>query len=242
MLNDSRRNQSGFTLVELLVALVLSLIVIAAITAATVALLRTNADTIKMTRLHEQLRSVLVMMTNNIRRAGSDSNAMTAGPNPATSIFMPINVADLGTGSDCAEPFSPSSRCDCIVFSYDVNVNGTQETKEFFGFGYNSNDDSVRVRYGDNACTTSNMDDDDKWKPLTDDTIEITNLDITPTLQVSSIPNSNITPLDDGGTLATVTVRKYDITLSGRLKNDPSVTRTFTETVHVRNDLFTPGT
>ncbi len=64
------------------------------------------------------------------------------------------------------------------------------------------------------------------WENLTDErTIEITNF---------SVIDSSPAALTSSG--FTIAVRVFTISITGRLKSDPSVVRTLQETVRVRND------
>lgn len=65
------RNAGGFTLVELMVALVLGLIVIGAVFALSLAMIRANTDTISATRLTQELRATAAAITSELQRAGS---------------------------------------------------------------------------------------------------------------------------------------------------------------------------
>lgn len=60
---------AGFTLVEMMVALVLALLVSAAVLAFIVSLVRSNSETVLSTRLNQELRATMAVVANELRRA-----------------------------------------------------------------------------------------------------------------------------------------------------------------------------
>ena len=72
--SNAGRTQSGFTLVELMVAMVLGLIVMGAVLALSLAMIRANSDTISSTRLTQELRAAAAAITSELQRAGSVAN------------------------------------------------------------------------------------------------------------------------------------------------------------------------
>jgi len=72
--SNAGRKQSGFTLVELMVAMVLGLIVMGAVLALSLAMIRANSDTISSTRLTQELRAAAAAITSELQRAGSVAN------------------------------------------------------------------------------------------------------------------------------------------------------------------------
>lgn len=104
-------NEKGFSLVELMIALVLSLIVSGAVLAFTFSSLRTNTEYIKSVRLTQELRTSLNFVGDELRRAGYDEDAIKYAFRPATyllsSQFAPIAISNVDTSSSC------------IIYAYD---------------------------------------------------------------------------------------------------------------------------
>jgi prepilin-type N-terminal cleavage/methylation domain-containing protein len=103
------RRQSGFTLVELMIAIVAGIIVTGAAVAFTVTSIKSNADYVSSTRLVQDLRNSIDFVSDDLRRAGYDQSAMVYVANPsvlAGSAFAPILV-DTTAGANC------------IVYAYD---------------------------------------------------------------------------------------------------------------------------
>lgn len=105
---------AGFTLIELMVAMVVGLIVIGATLALAVSLMRTNNETIRTTRLTQELRGVADIISAEVRRARSLSDPL----------------ANVGVGA------AALANCSTI---YPALANGTQTCLRF-GYGCNPND------------------------------------------------------------------------------------------------------
>jgi len=98
----SRLRAAGFTLVELMVAMVLGLIVIGAVLALVLSMIRSNNQTIQATRLTQELRATAAVITSELQRAGSAENpfdlaaANTLGAvNGATAGCFIYNYSDI---------------------------------------------------------------------------------------------------------------------------------------------------
>lgn len=99
----------GFTLIELMVAMVLGLIVIGAVFALSMAMIRANSDTISSTRLTQELRATAAAITSELQRAGSVANPF--------DLVAAADVADVDDTTD-----------GCIQYSYTYNDGADLET------------------------------------------------------------------------------------------------------------------
>lgn len=95
----------GFTLIELMIALVLGLIVIGAVLALSLSLMRANNQTIAGTRLTQELRAVAGLVSSDLRRAGG--------------VVDPLTVATANNGNPL-NPFATitTATAGCIQYSY----------------------------------------------------------------------------------------------------------------------------
>lgn len=105
-----RGNMMGFSLIELMIALVAGLIVVGSVLAFTVSSVSANSDFVKSAKLMQELRNVSNFITDELKRAGYDEAAMDYVANPsstAVSRFAPILV-DTTTAT-----------AHCIIYAYD---------------------------------------------------------------------------------------------------------------------------
>jgi prepilin-type N-terminal cleavage/methylation domain-containing protein len=102
--------QKGFSLVELMISLTLGLVVMGGALSIVTSILATNTSTLKMTRLDQELRAVMMMLTRDLRRAGSwglaaevvessfDSElTLSAALGSSVTITSSLNTFDLDT-------------------------------------------------------------------------------------------------------------------------------------------------
>ena len=72
----ARNGQRGFSLVELMVALVAGMIVAGAVLAFTISSVRSNSEFVTSARLMQELRTISQDREDELRRAGYDDDAM----------------------------------------------------------------------------------------------------------------------------------------------------------------------
>ena len=96
VIRNVRARSRGFSLVELMVGMVIGLIVVGAVTALVLSMMRSNRQTLQSTRLNQELRATLAVIANDLKRARSVDDPFTiataAGGNP----FEMINSATPG--------------------------------------------------------------------------------------------------------------------------------------------------
>ena len=96
--------QRGFSLVELMVALVAGLIVSGAVLSFFLSSMKSNGEYVQSTRLTQELRNTLDLMTRDLERAGYDQDALAY---LATGTSTPFNNLKLDVANNC------------VVYSYD---------------------------------------------------------------------------------------------------------------------------
>lgn len=100
------RRAAGFSLVELMVAMVIALIVIGSVIALVLSMMRANNQTIGATRLTQEMRATAALITADLRRAGGVVDPMivaTADEGNPDNPFGDIDTATAG----------------CIRYSYE---------------------------------------------------------------------------------------------------------------------------
>jgi prepilin-type N-terminal cleavage/methylation domain-containing protein len=151
-LNSSAR-PAGFTLVEMMVALVLGLIVTGAVLALVVAIMKSNQQTIQATRLTQELRATAAVIAAEVRRS--------------RGVADPLSVAKLAGGN----PFKDidTSTAGCILYAYEDGTGGNYRVIRLAGNKVVLGAAATRAAAG---CTASGTE-------LTSDAVEITGLTFT---------------------------------------------------------------
>jgi type II secretory pathway component PulJ len=240
-------SMGGFSLVEMMVALVAGMVVMGAVLTFTVSSVKANSDYVKSTRLMQELRNTSDFIGDELKRAGYDEAAMDYVANPAAgaaSVFAPILV-------------ETTAGANCIVYAYDraggrqgkvdggsgeirairrssVNGIGVIEVAESSSTVTPtcSGASPDYTAYPVSCNTTSG------WCGLTDPrSINISNLAFNPA-GVSGTSNG-VQSLGSGGSgFNAMQLREFEVTLSGNLINDANVTRTLQANVKVRADCL----
>jgi type IV pilus assembly protein PilW len=230
------KKQAGFTLIEIMIALLIGLVIVTATITIYVSTIKGSTDTINSARLNHDLESVMSLMVNDIRRAGYWGGAVV-GADSSTNPFT-IGTANIQI---------PTAAC--ILYSYDADGDGSPDNGESYGFKLQS--EAVKIRSADTAETTVDC-TGTGWSTLTvEESVNITALTFSTAykcLDVSAVPlppavsvtfNDACAIAVPTGTLPghkLVESRQINIVLTGQLVNDPAVKKTLFGTVKVRND------
>lgn len=219
----TNQSQQGVSVIELLIAMAAGLLILAATVSTFIVILKSNSENLKVARLNHELRSTMKLVASDIRRAGYWSLArndvyQNTNTNPFLSAATDLQVSPDNT---------------CILLSYDRNKDGTLPALNTAGgdkrFGYRVRNQVVQSRPLTHTTLSCN-DPDGDWDEVTSsNVVSVTNLNFT----------LNTVLLDVNGS-ATLTVRNVHITLTGQLVDEPTITRTLTQSVRVRNDKFAP--
>jgi Tfp pilus assembly protein PilW len=250
------RRQAGFSLIEMMVALVAGMIVVAAVVAFMMSSFSSNAEYVRSTRLTQELRNTLDLAMRDLQRAGYDDNALLYLGNPNSSPFSPICIESSAALGTCITDTTPG---DCIIYAYDrtypngqATASGTAGTLnvsngEVRGLRFktvtNVNNQSVGViEYAVSSGTTrptcngaaatytttpATCNATSMWCPLSDPaTIDIDALSLV----------RNVESLVSSG--STMGMRRIDVTMTGRIAGDTEFSRTVRSTVKVRTDCI----
>jgi prepilin-type N-terminal cleavage/methylation domain-containing protein len=100
-------NSRGFSLVELMMALVAGLIVSYAVLAFTMSSMKNNGEYVQSTQLTQELRNTLDLATRELKRAGYDQEALAHMAAGTASPFSPMLIS------------SPNTDSGCVIYGYD---------------------------------------------------------------------------------------------------------------------------
>lgn len=258
------KKQTGFTLIEIMIALVLGLIVVGGAITIYITTIKGSSDTIKSARLNYDVDSVMVLMINDIRRAGYWGGAIAgsdATENPYTVTSLPAAPPTNFALTDINVYAYDGHANGCVLYTYDANddghydddlsdgTNSIDDRDEFYGFRFATRDDIgvIEMRQSgistdDTDCNADPDDDTGVWQAITvadgNETVDITGL--TFSLTTSKCLNVSQGDLCSAATPASgdkvAVSRELVITLTARLGTDSAVTRTLRESVKLRND------
>lgn len=216
---------AGNSLMEVLIAMSISLIVTAAMIALMSVSLSHTGNIIKMTKLTDDLRVSMQMMSRDVRRSNYNANSINCFAN-----------------YDCIADGSLSSPGDihiiedasCFYFGLDRDHDGDSTENAAGGFRWvvANGVGALQTWVGDAFpdCDSANPD----WVLLTDPTeIEITGFTVDDALSYSEV-----IWVDEDGNQASQKVRKIRLNISGRLTADESIQRSISDTVKLRNNLY----
>ena len=99
----------GLSLIELMIALVAGLIVSGAALALVVSIMKSNADTIRATRLTQELRTTAEVMARDLRRARSVADPIANVGIASASMLKACNAITPVSGASAS----------CVTFGYD---------------------------------------------------------------------------------------------------------------------------
>ena len=215
--------QKGFSLIELMIALVLGLIVVAGTISLYVTSIKSSSVVKNSSQLSQELGGVMTVMTNDIRRAGYWGEAIS-GSDSRLNIFNGLNILNAG---------------DCILYSYDTDSDGAVDANEYYGFKLNAG--TVQIRTAGSTITNCS-DNTDTWVNMLDSGL------INVTTLIFSSANSkciNVTtnevavcsalPTPTAGD-DIVEVRYIEIQLDGQASADTTIEASITSSVRVKNN------
>jgi len=125
----SGRYTRGFSLVELMIALVVGLVVSGAVLAFTLASMKSNSEYILSTRLTQELRNSLDLVTRDLRRAGYDENSLqyvatgNATPFSRMQLCNDAGACNTVTASPAATVLA-ATPITCAIYAYDRSPSG----------------------------------------------------------------------------------------------------------------------
>lgn len=206
------KKQKGISIVEILMALLISSIV----TAAVITLFSNSMDTSRQlmgtAKLDQTLNNTMETIAQDIQRAGYTTNATASATN---AFFSGTDDVTISGGN-------------CITFTYQVDA--TTSPGNANRFGYQLSGGAIQYRTISSSCGAGT------WVNLTDPNI-ITISAFTVTLNTVNInPSTGATTATNPYT----GYRSVTITITGNLVSDTTVSRTITRTIKIFNNKYTP--
>lgn len=227
-----RRRAAGISMVELLVGITISLIVVGGGLSLLANFTGENRRLLLETRLNQDLRAAMDVVTRDLRRAGhwQGSTAgiwVNGGPNvPPQNAYRyfydsACNAPALGASAPIP-PAAASHVCYAIAADADNAVNETTRA-ELYGF-HLANGVLHAVINGTVHQVTDRG------------TITISQFVVTPSS--TSVPMTGFCRYTCTVNCPRVIVREFDIQLQGRVPTDATIQRQLRSNVRVRNDYY----
>lgn len=235
MLSAGRR-QRGLTLVELMIAGVISLLALSAVLTVYSATARHGALQLQSAHLNEQVLGMLHLIGRDLRRAGYRH----FDPARESSAANPFQQSDnrLRVGASPGEPAG-----SCILFAYDLDQDGMvgvgqcqqagcppfSDDDNVEQFGFRLRDGAVQSRYGGAGLGC----DAGYWQALSDPDIHVTRLRFA--LHTHCINLDQIDAACDHSA-PQLLQRVVSIDIGARFDTTPDVALGLVQWVAVRND------
>lgn len=218
--------QTGATLMEVLVAMSISLVVTAAMIAMMANSLGTTARIIKMTKLTDDMRVALQMMSRDVRRSSYNANAMLCYSNEDCDTDGAITAAaditiDGGT---------------CFTFLMDRDHDGDSTENDAGGFRRVTvgGVGVMEMWTGDASPDCTSAAGAAGWVQITNpENMDIFAFSVDDNLSYTQeIKNDGVNPI------ISLKIRKVRMDMQGRLVLDNTITRHMEDVIAVRNDLL----
>jgi type IV pilus assembly protein PilW len=110
LVRHAPKQAAGFSLVEMMIAIVVGIIVSGAALALVVSIMKSNADTIRATRLTQELRATAEVIARDLRRARSVTD-------PVANVGAATVLGSCNAISPASSDPTPSG--SCITYGYD---------------------------------------------------------------------------------------------------------------------------
>lgn len=214
----------GLSIVELMVGVAIGLFVVAGATLAVTGQLSENRRLLEDTRIQQDLRAAVAIISRDIRRAAYTGLAYRG--------VWPLDNA-AGSLTNAYAAMTPvSGATGQVVYSASKALSPGQEDNvltddEVSGFRYNANAKSIEMQLGRG-----------NWQALTDPaSVVITRFDITVNDADLDVPCAQQCPVGPNGRALKLSTRNVQFTIVGQSATDPTVIRTLSNAVRVRNDI-----
>jgi hypothetical protein len=219
------KKQLGIGLIEMLISMTLSLLAVGVMVVLMSSTLGTGSTTIQMSRLSQQLRASMQLMSRDLRRANFHSGYI--------SCFANINCRnDLGI-SAYVNNIHINAAGNCFWYWLDRDGDADLSNDAVGGFRYSTVGGIGVIQMRTNGNLAANCDDGDGWELITDpNTVEITSFTV-------SDDDSYTETLSVAGD--TQLVEKIRLHIDGRMARNADVQREIEDLVLIRNDIQTAG-
>ncbi|ACQ94110.1 putative type IV pilin [Tolumonas auensis DSM 9187] len=233
------QKSKGFSLIELMVAMVIGLFVAAIMATMYVSIIRANSTTVQLSRLNMDMQSALDIIARDIQRTGYASGAEAAlerdsAGNPTSSaVSSAVHTAMFSAYASDGSALDLQN--NCVLLRYDANddgsITGGANPPEIIAYSYVSGASSVVYQEfntaGSQSCTVDNT-----WQVLAggDGHLDITGL----TFTLDPVSGAFAT----SGAYNTTGQRFVRIRIAGRSSTNNDIQLRLDRRVRLQNDQF----
>jgi Tfp pilus assembly protein PilW len=225
--NPLRKAQLGAGLMEVMVAMSISLVVTASMVALMSNSLSSTTRIIKMTKLADDMRVAMQMMTRDVRRSSYNANSMFCYANDDCATDGAITAAGDITIADSN---------DCFTFLMDRDHDGDSTEDDAGGFRRVTSGGVgvIEMWTGDASPDCDAAAGSLGWVQITNPD----NMDIFTFIIDDNLSYTQVIQDDGAGNTLSQRVRKVRMNLQGRLIMDNTIVRRVEDVINVRNDLL----
>jgi Tfp pilus assembly protein PilW len=244
--------QTGFSLVEMMIALAAGMVVVAAVLAFTFSSMKSNGEFVQSTRLSQELRNTMDMIVRDVGRAGYNDAALDFVSLPNTSPFAPVYIKDVTpfvTAGD-ATTYANADIDGCIIYAYDRTYpnGGLAETGSVGVIDLDNGEvrGVRRIVNGNGIGVIEYAESSDGVTPACDgDTADYTSI---PSVcnagsgwcalsDPSQVDVTKFRIIDKSSDLTnTMRIRDLNVVIEGRITNNSEFTRSVTSDIKIRSD------
>jgi prepilin-type N-terminal cleavage/methylation domain-containing protein len=237
---NTMKSNRGFSLTEMMVALVAGLLVSGAALAFLMTTMRSNGEYTQSLRLTEELRNSLDLTSRDLRRAGYDDDALRYMSNGTQSPLSKILLVNAGAADSC------------IIYAYDRAGGTGGQVDQAVGEVRALRRVTATVNGVANVGVIEYAESDATDKPACDDdTATYTSyppacngvwcaLSDPATLNVTAFTITDDSPAAITSGTQSMKIRNYTIAITGQLVGSTDVTRGVRSRVRVRADCINP--
>lgn len=219
------KNQRGLGLMEMMVSMVLSLLAVTTMVVLMANTLGSGATTIQMSRLTQELRASMQLMSRDLRRANYHSSFLNC--------FANVDCRDDLNIAAHIDSIHINADGNCFWYWLDRDGDADLSNDPVGGFRYSTIDGIGVIQMRTTGNSAAVCDDDTDWELITDpNTVEITGFNV-------SNSDSYTEMLSAAGDVQIV--EKIRLNINGRMANNPAIQREIQDLILIRNDIQSAG-
>jgi type IV pilus assembly protein PilW len=210
---------------EMMVSTVLSLLAVTTMVVLMANTLGSGATTIQMSRLSQELRASMQLMSRDLRRANFHSSFLNC--------FANVDCRDDLNISAFVDTIQINADGNCFWYWLDRDGDADLSNDPVGGFRFSTIEGVGAIQMRTTGNSAANCDDATGWELITDpNTVEITSFNI-------SNADSYTETLSAAGDLQVV--EKIRLNIRGRMTGNPSIQKEIQDLILIRNDIQSAG-